>query len=110
MPVTRSEALFFTGGLVAGIAAVAAYPWVKKQYDAMREGAQEGESMPVADIGRKVAASFEDFLKAAPTFAEAGKSGMQAGFEAAKRMAESVKAGSDVSRENAPIADPTQAA
>lgn len=107
MPITRSEAMFFTGGLVAGVAVVAALPWLKKQYETLRENAESGEGMPAADLGRKMATTFEEFLKAAPGFAEAGKAGMAAGYDAARKMA-TAAAGSTASDDV--TVGPTQAA
>jgi hypothetical protein len=91
MPVTRSEALFFVGGIVAGVAAAAALPLVKRQLDAIGEGKGEGGEGSGLEIGQKLAATVEQFMQNAPGMTEAGASGMAAGVKAAKRMAEAVR-------------------
>lgn len=112
MPVTRSEAMFFTGGLIAGVAAVAALPWLKKQYDSMREQSSGVDSsMPQAtEIGRKLSETMEDFLKSAPGFVDAGKSGLQAGFDAACRMAQTISQPEGRTTHEASRGEPSQAA
>ncbi|MBI1322928.1 hypothetical protein GC170_07055 [bacterium] len=112
MPVTRSEAMFFTGGLLAGVAAVAAYPWLKKQYDTLREqSSSEDSAMPQAsEIGRKLSETVEEFLKNAPGFVDAGKSGLHAGFEAATRMAQTISQRDGRNMHESPCSEPNQAA
>lgn len=112
MPVTRSEAMFFTGGLLAGVAAVAAYPWLKKQYDTMRDqSASTDSAMPQAsEIGRKLSETVEEFLKNAPGFVDAGKSGLHAGFEAACRMAQTISQPENRSMHDPARSEPNQAA
>lgn len=91
MPVTRSEALFFVGGVVAGIAAVAAFPLVKRQLDGMKESQAGGSDIPGSDVGQRLAETVEQFIQKVPNMTEASASGMAAGVNAAKRMAEAVK-------------------
>jgi len=112
MPVTRSEAMFFTGGLIAGVAAVAAYPWRKKRYDAMNDpSAGTDSAMPQAgEIGRKLSETVEEFLKNAPGFVDAGKSGLHAGFEAACRMAQTIAQPDGRSMHESSRGEPNQAA
>lgn len=93
MPVSRSEAMFFTGGLIAGVAAVAAYPWLKRQYDTYRDhlpGMPDTNPPSSGDVGRSISDTFDAILRNAPDYVEAGKSGLQAGFEAACRMAQTM--------------------
>lgn len=92
MPVTRSEALFFVGGVVAGVAAAAAFPIVKRQLESMKEiqAGTESEGQG-ADMGQRLAETVEHFIQKAPGMTEASAAGMAAGVSAAKRMAEAVR-------------------
>lgn len=113
MPVTRSEAMFFTGGLIAGVAAVAAFPWLKKQYEMLhdQQSASGQASEPMNDIGRKLSETVEEFMKNAPGFVDAGKSGLQAGFDAACRMARTMAQPDDARpMRDHPVTEPNQAA
>lgn len=109
MPVTRSEAMFFAGGLAAGIAAVAAYPWLKRKYESFQESA-DGSMVPGGDIGKKLSETVEEFLKNAPNYVDAGKSGLQAGYQAACRMAQSMSSEDEPNARTAKVAEPGQAA
>jgi hypothetical protein len=91
MPVTRSEAMFFLGGVAAGVAAFAAYPYVKKHLEGLSGSSAEGLGGQNSEIGQKLAETVEQFVSKTPSMAEASASGMAAGVAAAKRMAEAVK-------------------
>lgn len=110
MPVTRSEAMFFAGGLAAGVAVVAAYPWLKRHLEPVLDSSKAGTGESSgSEMGRKLAETVESFIQGAPNMAEAGASGMAAGVSAARRMAEAVKkAAADATAK--PVADVTQAA
>lgn len=110
MPVTRSEAMFFAGGLAAGVAVVAAYPWLKRHLEPVLDPSKTGTGESSgSEMGRKLAETVESFIHGAPNMAEAGASGMAAGVSAARRMAEAVKkAAADATAK--PVADVTQAA
>ena len=103
MPVTRSEAIFFAGGLAAGVAAVAAYPWLKRHLEPLMDQSKAGTGESGSEMGRKLAETVDQFLQNAPHVAEAGASGVAAGVSAARRMAEAVKkAATDI-----PVTAPT---
>jgi|GEM_PF-1567911 len=110
MPVTRSEAMFFAGGLVAGVAAVAAYPWLKRKYETLQDPANASGQNANDLIGRKLSETVEEFLKNAPEYVDAGKSGLRAGFEAACRMAKTVSDAAEPAEKPAPVTEPSHAA
>ncbi len=110
MPVTRSEAMFFAGGLVAGVAAVAAYPWLKRKYETLQDPANANGQSANDAIGRKLSETVEEFLKNAPDYVDAGKSGLRAGFEAACRMAQTVSNPGENTEKPAPVTEPSHAA
>ncbi|MFM7318703.1 MAG: hypothetical protein ACKO85_19685 [Isosphaeraceae bacterium] len=91
MPVTRSEALFFVGGVAAGVAAFAAYPYVKKHLEGLSGSSADGLGSQGSEIGQKLAETVGQFISNAPSMAEASASGVAAGVTAARRMAEAVK-------------------
>ncbi len=63
MPVTRSEALFFTAGLVIGAAAGASFPILKEKFGPLLSGALAGAGAAFgesySEMAKKVAEKVE---------------------------------------------------
>jgi len=59
MPVTRSETLFFTAGVVVGAAAAANYPWLKEKAGPLIAGVGAGFGDSYAEAARRVAEKVE---------------------------------------------------
>ncbi len=60
MPVTRSEALFFAGGVIVGAAVIAAYPYFKDKLGPVLDGARDLVGDKYADAAKKMAERIED--------------------------------------------------
>lgn len=59
MPVTRTEALFFTAGVAVGAAAAANYPWLKKKAGPLIAGVGTAFGDSYAEAARRVAEKVE---------------------------------------------------
>jgi len=73
MPVTRSEALFFTVGVVAGAAAAANYPWLKQKAGPLIAGAGAAFGDSYAEAARRVAEKVEAIQDAMAAMREANQ-------------------------------------
>lgn len=68
MPMTRSELMYFSAGMVAGAFARSAYPQLKEKFGPLLAGALAGTGGPLADayaeVAKTVAEKVESFQDA----------------------------------------------
>ncbi len=64
MPITRSELMFFSAGVVAGAVARSAYPQLKEKLAPLLAGALSGTGGPLADVYAEISKTVSEKVEA----------------------------------------------